>query len=351
MSRWYYVKGDQQSGPVSSDELKLLADTGLLQPTDPVWKEGEGESNRRPAGTLKNLFPDTPAVLTLPGPSHVKPPQAKPSPARPLQAEPPRPALSEVPPQDEPAPEPPTGPSFSRVFGFLVAMVAIFLGGGASYLYWTNTHRPLVLPAALLGLLLSNLVLLADWFADRTRFSLSVLGVTLNTVAALTAFVSDGGVPKTRTDVQQALAHLRRSGPPEPPQATATTEESSQALPKPRNPQEETSEPKAGGSTRTLRKPASAGSSPTLAARSKTMTKAELIAKIEALGNPSSRSDLFAAVGKPQEERTEQGQLAGLFWTWQCNDGKVEVVLLNPDFGNGEYSDKSLAYVNKINAN
>ena len=37
---WFYQRGDQRLGPVSSQELKRLADTGELQPTDLLWKEG-----------------------------------------------------------------------------------------------------------------------------------------------------------------------------------------------------------------------------------------------------------------------------------------------------------------------
>jgi hypothetical protein len=325
MSRWYYAKGDRQSGPVSDEELKLLAETGLLLPTDSVWKEGE--SKRRPAGTLKNLFPDGPGMHTLPGPSQATPPRPGPRPAA---------SAATPPPPVEQTSEPPrTGPTLASVIGFLVAMLSIFLGGGASYLYWTNTHRPLVLPTALLGLLLSNLVLLADWFSDRARFSLSVLGVTLSTGSLLTVFVDDGGLLKTRNEVRQVLARFKGSERPAPP--SATNGESRDA---PRN------EPKASGEIQVAK--GETGSSRSSAARSEAMTRKDLIAKIEALGVPCSRSELFAAVGKPQEERTQEGQLAGLLWTWHCNDGKVEVILLNPEFGSGEHTDKSLAYVSKI---
>ncbi|MHC4444842.1 MAG: DUF4339 domain-containing protein [Planctomycetota bacterium] len=36
---WYYHKNNQQMGPISSQELKQLAQTGELKPTDLVWKE------------------------------------------------------------------------------------------------------------------------------------------------------------------------------------------------------------------------------------------------------------------------------------------------------------------------
>src|SRR5262245_34615342 len=40
MGEWYYTTNNQQMGPVSWDELRQLASSGLLHPTDMVWKEG-----------------------------------------------------------------------------------------------------------------------------------------------------------------------------------------------------------------------------------------------------------------------------------------------------------------------
>lgn len=40
MAEWYYTTNNQQMGPVSWDELRQLASTGLLHPTDMVWKDG-----------------------------------------------------------------------------------------------------------------------------------------------------------------------------------------------------------------------------------------------------------------------------------------------------------------------
>jgi hypothetical protein len=239
------------------------------------------------------------------------------------------------PPQVEQAPEPRKGPSLGGVIGFLLAMMSIFLGGGAGYLYWTNMHRPLVMPTALLGLLLSNLVLLASGISARVRYFLSVLGLTLSTVSLLTVFVDGGGLLTTRNELSELLARFKGSERPAPPRAT--NGESHDAPRKEPRASAEIQEPKAG-----------TGPSRSPAASSETMTRKDLIAKIEALGVPCARTDLFAAVGKPQEERTQEGQLAGLFWTWHCSDGKVEVVLLNPEFGSGEHTDKSLAYVSKI---
>lgn len=40
MAEWYYTTNNQQMGPVSWDELRQLASSGLLHTGDMVWKEG-----------------------------------------------------------------------------------------------------------------------------------------------------------------------------------------------------------------------------------------------------------------------------------------------------------------------
>ena len=52
---WYYQRGDQRLGPVSSQELKRLANTGELQPTDLLWKEGMPQP--RAASMPRDCFP------------------------------------------------------------------------------------------------------------------------------------------------------------------------------------------------------------------------------------------------------------------------------------------------------
>jgi hypothetical protein len=326
MARWNYAKGDRQFGPVSGRELKQLAEQGRLLPTDLIWEEGESE--RRPAATAKGLFSDpTGGDRRADHAPSGLPPATDGSRA-------------------EPASASRTGISAVGVAGFFTALLSIVLGGGASYLYWTNDQRPLVLPIALLGLLLGNLVLLVDWFRKRLRLCLSVLGVTVSTVALLTAFWDAGGLEKAASDVRQAIATYQGSQPTVKPRAleagrAITTSEGVQ-------PSGPTQVPKSKQSLPTAAAVASLSSSGE-GVRSDGMTKQELVAKIEALGVPCAREDLFKAVGRPQETRTEEGRLAGLFWTWQCQDGKVEVVLLNPEFGSGEHTDKSLAYISRIN--
>ena len=38
--QWYYTENGQRRGPVSEDDLKQLAWTGQIKPTDLVWKQG-----------------------------------------------------------------------------------------------------------------------------------------------------------------------------------------------------------------------------------------------------------------------------------------------------------------------
>lgn len=38
--QWYYARGDQRTGPITSKQLKTLAASGGLRPTDLVWAEG-----------------------------------------------------------------------------------------------------------------------------------------------------------------------------------------------------------------------------------------------------------------------------------------------------------------------
>lgn len=54
---WYYAKGDEKVGPITSVELKQVAASGKLQPTDHVWKTDWPEWKK--ANSLKGLFPPT----------------------------------------------------------------------------------------------------------------------------------------------------------------------------------------------------------------------------------------------------------------------------------------------------
>jgi hypothetical protein len=60
---WYYSRGGTTVGPVSALDLKQLASSGELTPTDLVWKEGMRDWV--PAEQLKGLFA-VPALVTQP---------------------------------------------------------------------------------------------------------------------------------------------------------------------------------------------------------------------------------------------------------------------------------------------
>ena len=53
-AEWHYSKDGKKIGPISAQELKSLADSGGLLPTDLVWKEGMSEWKQ--AGSINGLF-------------------------------------------------------------------------------------------------------------------------------------------------------------------------------------------------------------------------------------------------------------------------------------------------------
>jgi predicted RNA-binding Zn-ribbon protein involved in translation (DUF1610 family) len=55
MSTWYYAKGYAKCGPVTSKQLKQLAEDGQLMPDDTIWKEGV--AGNRKAKSVQGLFP------------------------------------------------------------------------------------------------------------------------------------------------------------------------------------------------------------------------------------------------------------------------------------------------------
>ncbi len=72
MVEWYYMKNDQQVGPVSGQELKRLVQAGDLQPADLVWKDGM--ANWAPASRVSGLFsPSAAAPAASPPPPRTQP--------------------------------------------------------------------------------------------------------------------------------------------------------------------------------------------------------------------------------------------------------------------------------------
>ena len=59
---WYYAAGGNQAGPVGSDELKRLAASGELKPTDLVWRDGLADWT--PASKIQGLFGPGPAAAS-----------------------------------------------------------------------------------------------------------------------------------------------------------------------------------------------------------------------------------------------------------------------------------------------
>ena len=54
MKKYFYTIQGIEHGPVSGGELKRLAVSGAIKPSDFVWQEGQ---QRRPAGSVNALFP------------------------------------------------------------------------------------------------------------------------------------------------------------------------------------------------------------------------------------------------------------------------------------------------------
>ena len=71
---WYYAKHGKQEGPVSTDALKSLINTGQVAPTDLVWREGMAEWT--PAAQVGELSGGAPAAGSPPPPGGSQIPQA-----------------------------------------------------------------------------------------------------------------------------------------------------------------------------------------------------------------------------------------------------------------------------------
>lgn len=69
-TEWHYSKSGERFGPFSASDLKALAQSGELLPSDLIWKDGMSEWT--PAVRLKGLFSDLPSdknrVLPAPVP-------------------------------------------------------------------------------------------------------------------------------------------------------------------------------------------------------------------------------------------------------------------------------------------
>jgi hypothetical protein len=71
---WWYSKGERQFGPYSAAELREIAASGQIAPSDLLWKDGLPNWLR--ASSFKGLLPPPPAAA-VPPPLPVQPPGAK----------------------------------------------------------------------------------------------------------------------------------------------------------------------------------------------------------------------------------------------------------------------------------
>lgn len=90
--QWFFSNAGQQRGPVSTEQLKQLAASGRLQPTDLVWKDGMGQWAE--AKNIEGLFPPPTRITRLPS---LLPPDATAGPPPMPAAAPAGPAVSSSP--------------------------------------------------------------------------------------------------------------------------------------------------------------------------------------------------------------------------------------------------------------
>jgi hypothetical protein len=72
--RWYYAHDERKMGPCSAQQLKALAASGEILPTDTIWKEGIERGSL--AQKVKHLFPSASDPVPLAEPP--SPPQPTP---------------------------------------------------------------------------------------------------------------------------------------------------------------------------------------------------------------------------------------------------------------------------------
>jgi hypothetical protein len=103
---WYYAVDDQEHGPITSAQLKSLAEAGKLKPDDLVWREGLDDW--KPAREVSGLF----AAGQKTTPRTTEPAPPPPSAASPITAPAPSPAPS---PAASPAEKPAAVPKLESV--------------------------------------------------------------------------------------------------------------------------------------------------------------------------------------------------------------------------------------------
>jgi hypothetical protein len=168
--QWFYSKGGQQQGPVSSQQLKQMAATGQLQPTDLVWKEGMEQWVA--ASSIKGLFV---ATTSTPPP---------PPPPMPTQSNKLKPGLPPI-----------------RYSWPVVAALMLFCFPFGLYLVWTHPRwirrTKMIWSAVWLALILPGLFsTLAKQSANKTRIAeanqLWVSGDKANAIVKYREAINDG---------------------------------------------------------------------------------------------------------------------------------------------------------------
>ena len=174
-TRWYYGKDGVKHGPLSAAQIKKLADSGDLAPSDLVWKEGMARWVE--ASTVPGLFAPAAAESPPEAPRADELPSTGSSPALPMPQE----SHSAPPSKRRTASRPPSGNWFkwlAAAWSALTLVVAVMAAARATYLYLseaTGAVDPFDLLIALSGALLPALIvwavlalpLLVLWIAIR----------------------------------------------------------------------------------------------------------------------------------------------------------------------------------------
>ena len=203
MSQWYFSKNNQQQGPVSAEQLKQLAASGQLQPTDMVWKEGMGQWAE--ARKLKGLFPtETTPPLPPPVPTVAKtasPPIPVTAPAKGFFA---APAASPNPVSPPPVPGPiakslPKLPPILYTWPAVLALLAVCFPFG-HYLVWTHPNwtrrRKMIWSGVWLALMPGIIITDAKQSANKARIAeanqLWTSGDKANAISKYHAAINNG---------------------------------------------------------------------------------------------------------------------------------------------------------------
>ncbi|MDA0285509.1 MAG: GYF domain-containing protein, partial [Planctomycetota bacterium] len=148
---WHYTINNETLGPVSSRELRQLAESGTLSPDDLVWREGT--TDWVPASSVKGLQfgPTPPPVSVSPPPAAVPSPLPASPPATPHIPAPASTAVSPAPfnpnqPLSTPPPAGPTpsgkGSNTNLIVAVAIAVVLCAATGVGAFLIGQSSSAP-----------------------------------------------------------------------------------------------------------------------------------------------------------------------------------------------------------------